>query len=237
MSAISLSSAAKHYQGLSHQLAAWNWLESVLTPEQLAEFAEVYRADPAPKTPLVQQLAGLPNPLRVSYFSQRDSAVAGQAMRMCFSSSCAMLVAFLKPGALSGPNGDDQYLRRVNEFGDSTDAAAQLKALRTYGINASFRQNGDWALLERQIDSGIPVPIGVLHHGPIAAPSGGGHWLVAIGYTPTHILVNDPFGEMDLVKGGYLNSKGSGLAYSRKNLGRRWMVEGVQSGWCIVAQR
>lgn len=43
---IKLSSAAKHYKGLSHQLAAWNGLEDILTPEQLAEFADLYRADP-----------------------------------------------------------------------------------------------------------------------------------------------------------------------------------------------
>lgn len=43
---IKLSSAAKYYKGLSHQLAAWNHLEDLLTSEQLAEFADLYRADP-----------------------------------------------------------------------------------------------------------------------------------------------------------------------------------------------
>lgn len=43
---IKLSSAAKYYKGLSHQLAAWNHLEDILTSEQLAEFADLYRADP-----------------------------------------------------------------------------------------------------------------------------------------------------------------------------------------------
>ncbi len=32
----------------------------------------------------------------------------GGTLRMCFSSSCAMLLAFLKPGVLTGSNGDDQ---------------------------------------------------------------------------------------------------------------------------------
>ena len=44
--AIKLASAAKYYKGLSHQLAAWNYLEDILTSEQLAEFADLYRADP-----------------------------------------------------------------------------------------------------------------------------------------------------------------------------------------------
>ena len=43
---IKLSSAAKYYKGLSHQLAAWNYLEDTLTEEQLNEFADLYRADP-----------------------------------------------------------------------------------------------------------------------------------------------------------------------------------------------
>ena len=48
---IRLSQAAKYYQGLSHQTAAWNWLEEQI-PDKLAQFAELYRADPpAPKAP------------------------------------------------------------------------------------------------------------------------------------------------------------------------------------------
>ena len=43
---IKLSSAAKYYKGLSHQLAAWNHLEDMLTEDQLNEFADLYRADP-----------------------------------------------------------------------------------------------------------------------------------------------------------------------------------------------
>jgi hypothetical protein len=46
MSAIKLTSAASYFRGLSHQIAAWNWLEEQLQPQQLAEFAELYRADP-----------------------------------------------------------------------------------------------------------------------------------------------------------------------------------------------
>jgi hypothetical protein len=67
------------------------------------------------------------NPLSVPWFSQLDSST-DQARRMCFSSSCAMLLAFLRPGVLSGANGDDQYLQRVLRYGDTTGVAAQLQA-------------------------------------------------------------------------------------------------------------
>lgn len=180
--------------------------------------------------------AGKSNPLKVPYLSQRDSALSGQAQRMCFSSSCAMLVMALRPGKLTGANADDQYLKRVQQYGDTTDAAAQIKALASYGITARFVQNADWADLERQINRGVPVPCGFLHHGPATAPKGGGHWLTVVGYTPAAVIVNDPWGEMAVATGEYLNSKGGGLAYSRKNWGPRWLVEGPRSGWAIIAE-
>ena len=183
----------------------------------------------------LQQQAGAIGPLKVPYYSQRDSQVAGQAHRMCFSSSCAMLVAFLRPDALKGANADDTYLKVVQRFGDSTDPQAQIKALATYGITAKFRQNCEWSDLEQQIGRGIPVPCGFLHHGPATAPSGGGHWLIVTGTTPTAVIVNDPWGEMLVAEGTYAGNRGGGLAYSRKNWGPRWMVEGAGTGWAIIA--
>ena len=44
MAQIRLSDAAKHYQELPHQIAAWNALQAALTPRQLHEFGELYRA-------------------------------------------------------------------------------------------------------------------------------------------------------------------------------------------------
>ena len=49
MSVIRLADAAKHDQGLPHQLAAWNALQDALTPRQIQDFADLYRAAPEPK--------------------------------------------------------------------------------------------------------------------------------------------------------------------------------------------
>lgn len=49
---IKLIDAAKWYAQMPHQIAAWNWLQGELTPEQLAEFESMYRAAPEPKAPL-----------------------------------------------------------------------------------------------------------------------------------------------------------------------------------------
>jgi hypothetical protein len=77
--------------------------------------------------------------LAVPYLSQNDS-LTGQGSRMCFSSTCAMAAAFLKPGYLKGSGQlDDQYLALVQCHGDTTDANAQVAALLSIGINATFR--------------------------------------------------------------------------------------------------
>lgn len=185
---------------------------------------------PAPTLPATERS------LNVPYYSQRDSGLAGQAQRMCFSSSCAMLLAYLRPGAIVGANADDLYLITLKQYGDTTDPQAQLKTLASYGVRARFVQNAGWADIERQINRGVPVPCGFLHHGPSSKPSGGGHWLTVRGYTAEAMIVNDPWGEMDVAGGRYLNNKGGNLRYSRRHWGPRWMVEGAGTGWAIIAE-
>jgi GH24 family phage-related lysozyme (muramidase) len=184
--------------------------------------------------PVQQQ--GFGNPLQVPFFEQLDSTT-DQARRMCFSSSCAMLLEYLKPGTLKGANGDDQYLKRVQQYGDTTDAAAQVRALNSFGIKARFVTNASFATIEQQIAKGLPVPCGYLHRGPVTKPQGGGHWLCVVGHTPEAVIVHDPLGETDLINGSTLNKPARFAHYSRKSWGRRWQVEGTATGWAIVAER
>ena len=172
-----------------------------------------------------------PNPLvGVPRFHQRDSVQLTQRDRTCFSSSCAMLLEAIKPGTLKGANGDDQYLAVVQRFGDTTDASAQIRALAHYGVTARLVHNADFQLLEQQINRGVPVPCGYIHRGPVERPTGSGHWLIVYGHTPTHVVVNDPWGEPDLIHGTTLNAQGMGLRFSRLNFGKRWMVEPIEGG-------
>jgi predicted chitinase len=173
----------------------------------------------------------------VPYFSQRQTR-SDQGQRMAFSSSCAMLAAALRPEDLSG--GQDQYLGIVNRYGDTTDVSAQLQALQSLGIEARLLTTADFSGLEEQINRGIPVPCGFYHKGPLNAPSGAGHWLCVVGFTPKSVIVNDPAGALDLIEGVYADPNGQGLHYSRKEFGRRWMVDGPNNyapghGWAIIA--
>ncbi|MCS5699104.1 lysozyme [Cyanobium sp. FGCU-52] len=176
--------------------------------------------------------------LQVPYFCQRDSATA-QGSRMCFSSTCAMAAAFLKPGCLAGGGQqDDRYLARLQRHGDTTNASAQIQTLRGLGIQAELRTDGRIEQLIAQLQLGIPIPVGWLHHGPVSAPVGGGHWSLVIGWDPARkaVLMHDPTGEADLVGGGYVTTaigSGKGLRDSAKNWGRRWMVEGQGTGWWL----
>ena len=172
--------------------------------------------------------------LQVPYYSQRDNKV--DPMRTCFSSSCAMLLKYLKPNSISG---DDEYIQTVYRYGDTTNADIQVKALQHYGVTSEFRQNFNWTDIDSQLVRQIPVPIGILHHGPVTSPSGGGHWIVIIGRNEdnTKYVVNDPFGELDLVNGNYISTNGKGLLYSKKNLGPRFLVEGPGTGWAIRASK
>jgi GH24 family phage-related lysozyme (muramidase) len=172
-----------------------------------------------------------PNPLNVPWFDQL-AMDDGQGWRDCFSASSAMLAAYWG----KEPNEDDYNALR-QKYGDSTSSEAQLGALRHLGLQASFHTDGDLDTLKAEIDAGRPVAVGWLHHGTPAAPSGGGHWTVVIGYDDTGVIMNDPYGSCDLVNGGYPeNHNGAHQHYSYANWEPRWRPEG-SGGWYLVAQR
>lgn len=190
----------------------------------------------------LQANAPAPNPapeqsgrkvLDVPYYSQRDNKTQGSDdwTRTCFSSSCAMLAKFLKPNSITG---DDDYISKRRKFGDSTDPSAQVKCLNSLGIKARFVQNLNNTSLKAQIDRGRPVPCGILHKGPAAAPTGGGHWLIVIGYDETGFIVHDPWGEIDHASGTYISTNGKSLHYSYRLFDSRWTVYGASDGWAIV---
>ena len=180
---------------------------------------------PEPETPTDQVL------LDVQYYSQRDNY--RDANRTCFSSSCAMLLNYLKPGTISN---DDDYIREVFKRGDSTESWVQTATLKHFGINSKFVQNASTETLKKQIDAGIPVPCGILHKGPGYAPYGGGHWIVVIGYDERGWIVNDPWGEIDNASGTYISTNGDHVHYSYDLMDTRWTVDGDSDGWCIIAE-
>ena len=216
----------KYYKGETQQVQGVEELYNQLPPElknNLASWVSTYRSKPEKSGKV----------LDVKYFSQRDNY--RDEHRTCFSSSCAMMLEYLKPGTLPGDKGDDKYIRTVFSIGDTTESGVQVSALSNYGVKSHFSQSCSLDHLRKQIDSGKPTPIGILHHGPAHSPSGGGHWICVIGYDDTGFIVHDPWGEIDHATGTYISTDGEGLHYSNNLISSRWTVDSDSDGWAIIA--
>lgn len=225
---ISLRDAARWYAGHPHQNVAWDKLQEKLSADILKQFALDYRSSgsQAPSAPIASQKF----PLNVPYFYQRDSKT-GHGERSCQSSALAMVIEYLDPKLITD---DDEYLNLVFRYGDTVAQSAHQKALDHLGLKHKFATNGSENELIRILDLGCPVPIGILHKGSIQNPSGGGHWITVIGYDKEFFYVHDPFGELDLVDGGYPLAgpiDGKQQKYSRKNLMKRWLITSQSDGW------
>jgi hypothetical protein len=167
-----------------------------------------------------------PSILPVPYFNQVDNY--RDAHRTCNSSCSAMCLEYFKPGTLKGSKGDDEFVQKVFAIGDTTDHSVQTKVLASYGIKSVFSYNLSFSNLDRELAAGRPVVIGILHRGPLSAPTGG-HMVVVIGKKGDGYIVNDPYGSLN---DGYQGpvSNGKGAYYSKAVLAKRWCPNG-NDGW------
>ena len=202
----------------SNHVAAVQWLEDNLPAEYMddseTEWVRIFRTKPP-----------TPEVLAVPYFNQVDNY--RDAHRTCNSSSCAMCLAFLKPGAIKG---DDEYIKKVFAIGDTTDHAVQTKVLAGYGVKSHFSYNLSFADIDRELSAGRPVVIGIYHRGTLSAPTGG-HMVVVIGKKGGDYVVNDPYGSLN---DGYTGSvsNGKGAVYKKSDLTYRWLERGKdKTGW------
>jgi len=233
----------EHYEGLPHQRLAVLRLRAEMLAAKAgllatdAGWAKDFTPDAAQEPSRPIQLPPMKPQRRVIYQPQTDSEIPGMADRMCFSSTMTMFANFYRPGILIGKNADDQYLRLLMANGGHTvDAQAHIKQLARLGIKAEFTTTASWQLLLDETAKGNVVATGWFHNGPASRPKrDSGHWSLVASADATHAIHYDPYGEADLVAGGYLPTKfGAGLKYSRKNWGPRWLADGPASGWAIV---
>lgn len=226
MQFIDLHNFFKHYDEKNPKhVEAVGILEKILIeklPDEMKDssgWVKTYRTQPEkPKSSV----------LDVPFFPQTDNY--RDANRTCNSSSCAMVLEYLKPGTLKGAKGDDAYVQKVFAIGDTTDHLVQTKVLASYGVKSSFSYSLGFDDLDRELAAGRPVVIGILHRGSLSAPTGG-HMVVVIGKTPTgDYVVNDPYGSLN---DGYTGavSNGKGAVYARSVLQKRWLPDGPKSGW------
>ena len=141
------------------------------------------------------------------------------------------------------------YFRQLdNKSGtDTTSVEAQLAALRSLGLQAEFRKDGDADMVELEIEAGRPVLVGWLHAGnmlrgepPMCNGLGCGHWSVISGYAGKNSndpewIMQDPRGYPEMEKGGHSNPHlGRNVRVRQAAFYQRWQAEGPGTGWVIL---
>lgn len=227
---------------LEHWHQAWASYKG--TPAQLQGtatlFAHITKVDPSllvgnaewleQFSPPAPAAAAIANPLPVPYLHQQ--AMASDGWRKCFTTTSAMIAEYLGAEP-QGVAGERAYDAVRSTYGDTTTSEAQLAALRHLGLQAHYGTDGTQQRIIQLLDQGHPVGLGELHRGSTAHPTGG-HWILAIGHTPTHCICHDPYGEQDLAAGTWEQegSGGQAVHYSWANLLPRWQPGG-SGGWYL----
>ena len=220
------------FRGTPHQLAAIKELEQSVPEALLDEDADWFQA---------WKESGYDQQIYMPYFKQLDNKT-GTGYRECFSSAAAMVAAFYKKVKT-----DDEYNKIRAKFGDTTSVMAQLKALRSLGLEAEFRMDGDADMVEMEIERGRPVMAAWMHHGnmlrgepPSCGGNACGHWSVISGYAGKNSndpewIMQDPRGYPEMEKGGHSNPHlGRNVRVRQAAFHQRWQHEGPGTGWVIL---
>ncbi len=161
---------------------------------------------PAPTPAPVPPPSTLPSrkELNVPYFSQRDNPEYSWAT--CNPTSAAMVLYYygVRP-TVRRLLSDElfQWIVRRYGIGGQTDHGALSEVIRAYGYRTTFSTRRRWAEIDKEIAEGRPVVL----PGYFTAT---GHVVTVIGYTPSGLIVNDPWGN---ALTGYRDTYGARLFY------------------------
>ena len=232
----------QNYRSQPQQIAAIKLLHTAIASleggqmilDGQAPWAKEFSKLPTPlkSKPLPLQPAAGTVSLALPFFDQTNDGPDG--WRHCQSSSVAMNLAFL---GVAGIKDDLDYLKVVLRHGDTTQQPAHTAALKELKAPGRFITSCSVERAKAELDQGFGLAFGILHHGPVTAPNGGGHYIAIRGYDATGWLVHDPYGELDLTNGGWSHQgQGSGRNqhYSYANTNPRWLAEGPSSGWAWI---
>ena len=179
--ALALLPFFQFFRGTPHQLAAVKQLEESLPPSLLEEDeADWFQS---------WKESGYDQQIYMPYFRQLDNKT-GTGYRECFSSAAAMVAAYYKKVRT-----DDEYNKIRAKYGDTTSVEAQLAALRSLGLEAEFRKDGDADMVELEIENGRPVGWGCSEGNmlrgepPMCNGLGCGHWIVISGYAGKTVVI------------------------------------------------
>jgi len=242
-----LIDVAANYKGLEHQKAALGWLQSNISDGILNKFKDEFSppmsgsiATAAPATPKFstecaadqyKKLCGYAKSgvanidTKTTYYSQRDNYTMGG--RTCNSSASAMLLDWWRRAAgMEALGGDDEYLRKVLEIGDTIYHENQTDAIAKYGFKSKWISpvdeptKEDFDRVDGLLDNGFPVTVNILHRGSENAPTGG-HVILLIARRKSEgtYVSHDPYGNFG---SGYKNPNGRFSLISRNSFRNRW---------------
>jgi Peptidase_C39 like family len=163
--------------------------------------------------------------LKVRFNPQTNNVWRSERLRPDNTCSCSSTDAFgnfFIPGMTAT---DDDYIDRFfdGKYGDTTDHTAHVRCCEEeFGLLTEYREDFTFDLLDKELEAGRPVIMGILHRGPTHAPSGG-HVVVCRGRTAdgSKYWFMDPYGSMN---DGYMGSVENGecVGYPRVELETRW---------------
>ena len=132
---------------------------------------------------------------KVRYFSQRDNYT--QPHRTCNSSANAMYLDWLlrATGKPQLPN-DDEYLRKVLSYGDTTFHINQTRAISAWGFETTWATDANADLVAELLRLGFPVVVNIKHRGLPEKPQGG-HVIILIGLRGDDWIAHDPYGSLN----------------------------------------
>ena len=104
----------------------------------------------------------------------------------CYSTTMAMWVAQLTGKPMTA----EDYNKVRSEYGISTEAYPQKRALADFGIDSVLETGQSWESLRKEVQAGYPVPVGFKY-------KGSGHWGMVVGYKDNGFVVHDPFGQLN----------------------------------------
>ena len=104
----------------------------------------------------------------------------------CYSTTMAMWVAQLTGKPMTA----EDYNKVRSEYGISTEAYPQKRALADFGIDSVLETGQSWESLRKEVQAGYPVPVGFKY-------KGSGHWGMVVGYKNNGFVVHDPFGQLN----------------------------------------
>jgi len=163
------------------------------------------------------------------YLHRPEEESAGWGISQCCA--IAMCLKYLDAPTINCIN---DYMKVVNKYGRLNFRGSHIKAMKEFGFCATFNHVTATEDIKDNLKQGLPV-VGVIAGRSIRQVGGMAHSVVITGYDDENWLVQDPFGELDLIVGRYKDrgaDAGKNVLYNAELFNKRLSVGGGIDGWC-----